>query len=184
MEALQKEKHYTYADYEKWDSYPRCELIDGVIYLMSVPTEAHQWIGGELFVQLKDFLRGKSCRVYYSPFDVRLNYDTEDDIVVQPDILVVCDRSKLENGKYCLGAPDFIIEILSPFNNKHDTIVKLKKYLQAGVKEYWVVDPDNKTVVAHRLMDKQYVTIAYGEKDDAPVTTLEGCIIRLNEVFT
>ena len=183
MGAVIPKERYTYADYEKWGDDARCELIDGAVLAMASPTERHQWVCGEIFVQLKNFLRGKTCRAYMSPFDVRLNFDEADDIVVQPDILVVCDKSKIENGKHCLGAPDFIIEVLSQSNSGYDTMVKLDKYLKAGVREYWVVDPENNKVAAHRLLDKQYVTVIYGDHDDAPVMVLEGCLINLGEVF-
>ena len=184
MEAIQRKERYTYADYESWgEDHPRCELIDGVIYLMSAPTRAHQWISGELFFLLRQFLRDKTCEVYIAPFDVRLNYDTTDDIVVQPDVLVVCDKSKLENGKHLLGVPDFIIEVLSPSNTYHDTNRKLKKYLAAGVKEYWIVDPEDKAVFAHRLVDTVYTITTYDGNDIIPVMILEDFTINLSEVF-
>lgn len=185
MEALQKKERYTYADYEQWgNDHPCCELIDGVVYMMDSPSRVHQQISGRLHSKLFNFLSGKTCEVYHAPFDVRLNYDTTDDTVVQPDILVVCDMSKLENGKHCLGAPDFVIEILSPSNTEHDMFTKFKKYLKAGVQEYWVVDPKDQTVIAHRLIDSKYTSTVYELNDEAPVMALKGCIIRLNEVFT
>jgi len=186
MEALRKERreYFTYADYRTWDDNKRYELIDGVPYLMSpAPFLAHQEIAGEFFGQLRDFLKGKPCKVFIAPVDVRLNADKLDDTVVQPDILVVCDRSKLD-GKSVQGAPDFIIEILSPSTSKQDVIVKFNKYMQAGVREYWIVDPENKSVVAHILKDGIYMTRAYDENNEAvPVLVLEGCTINLKEVF-
>jgi len=184
MEALQKKERYTYADYEQWgDDYPRCELIDGVVYMMASPSRVHQQISGRLLFQLQLFLHGKTCEVYHAPFDVRLNYAAADDTVVQPDLLVVCDMSKLENGKHCLGAPDLVIEILSPSNTDRDMMTKFKKYLKAKVREYWVVDTDDKTVVAYRLLDTQYIATVYEANDEIPVVVLEGCAIRLSEVF-
>ena len=183
MGALQRDQHYTYADYEQWDDYPRCELINGVIYLMSAPSRIHQQISIALSSLLYNYLKGKTCEVFHAPFDVRLNYDTDDNTVVQPDILVVCDMSKLENGKTCNGAPDFVIEILSPSTERHDAIKKLNLYLQAGVKEYWLVDPEHKLVATHRLIDNQYVTSIYDAEDEILVMVLEGCTIRLSEVF-
>jgi len=185
MEAMKTNERYTYADYESWsDDTPRCELIDGFIYAMAAPTRAHQWILGELSYQIRDYLRGKTCEVYVAPFDVRLNYDEADDTVVQPDLLIVCDMEKLENGKHCLGAPDFVIEILSPSNSRHDTVVKFEKYMQAGVREIWIVDPENKKIFAHRQIDKQYVTVCYNEHyKEAPVMVLDNCNIQLAEVF-
>jgi len=177
-------ERYTYDDYASWgEDAPRCEIIDGVIYDMSAPTMYHQLFAGRFHTQLANFLKGKKCLAFFSPFDVRLNYDTNDDIVVQPDVLVICDRSKIENGKHCLGAPDFIIEVISPSNTKHDTKIKYQKYLEAGVREYWIADPIEKTVAAHRLIDKQYNCTNYKHTDGAPVLILENCVINLTEVF-
>jgi len=185
METLKTNERYTYADYESWDEQiPRCELIDGLVYNMAGPSLAHQAIAGEIFFQLKNFLRGKTCCPIIAPFDVRLNHNTKDDTVVQPDVFVVCDRTKLENGKSCLGAPDFIIEVTSPSNHRHDLIVKLTKYLHSGVREFWVVEPEEKIVIAHRLVDSHYMTTIYSADTEIPVSVLEGCKIRMSEVFS
>jgi len=186
MEVRRTKERYTYEDYYSWgEDAPRCELIDGVVYDMSAPTLTHQRISGEIFFQLKGYLRGKTCEAFIAPSDVRLNYDDADDTVVQPDIYVVCDKSKLEDGKSCKGAPDFVIEILSPSNSRHDTCLKLNKYLQAEVKEYWIVDPENKLIIAHRLLDKQYVTTTYTVADrEVPVMILEDFAIPISEVFS
>ena len=113
MSNLAEERGFTYKDYARWDDDIRYELIDGVPYAMASPSRLHQKISGRIFRQLANFLRGKSCEVYAAPLDVRLNPHTFDNIVVQPDILVVCDESKYDD-KSIKGAPDFIIEILSP----------------------------------------------------------------------
>ncbi|MDR0310315.1 MAG: Uma2 family endonuclease, partial [Acidobacteriota bacterium] len=114
MEALQKDERYTYADYASWDTEERYELIDGVPYLMSpAPLRKHQSILFELSGQFRNFLKGKPCKAFAAPFDVRLNADTYDDTVVQPDLVVICDKLKLD-AKGCVGAPDMVIEILSP----------------------------------------------------------------------
>ena len=183
MDAIRNDKHYTYADYASWDDDTRYELIDGVAYMMSpAPGRRHQGISGELHRQIKNFLRGKTCKVYDAPFDVRLNAAGDDDTVIQPDIVVVCDQSKLDD-KGCNGAPDLVVEILSPSTSGKDRVLKFNKYLQAGVREYWIVDPDNNTVSAHLLKDGQYVTSAYAETDAVPVHVLEGCTISLTDVF-
>ena len=183
MEALQKEKRYTYADYCTWDDGERWELIDGIPYAMSpAPLVAHQAVVGNLHYQLFNFLKGHLCRVYLSPFDVRLNPDTDDDTVVQPDLLVVCDKSKLDK-RGCNGAPDMIIEVLSPSNTRRDTVLKLNTYKRAGVREYWIVDPDTKAVSAYLLKDGEYIIRAYADADTAPVHILEGCTISLQDVF-
>ena len=183
MQALRDENYYTYEDYYSWDDGERWELIDGVPYAMSpAPSRKHQGLLGKLHVQFYDFLRGKPCEVYLAPFDVRLNADTYDDTVVQPDLIVVCDTSKLDD-RGCVGAPDLAIEILSPSTSAHDRVRKFKKYLQHGVREYWIVDPDSKTLSVNVLSEGKYVAAAYSDEDAVPVHVLEGCTIDLSEVF-
>jgi Uma2 family endonuclease len=133
MEPLKKDARYTYADYQTWNDGVRYELIDGVVYMMSpAPNRAHQELSGELFNQFYNYLKGKKCKVYAAPFDVRLSDKEHEKTVLQPDITVVCDPSKLDK-KGCKGAPDMVVEILSPSNAERDTTLKLRKYLQAGV---------------------------------------------------
>ena len=183
MEALKLDMRYTYKDYASWDTEDRFELIDGVPYLMSpAPLRAHQKVSFKIAYQLETFLKGKPCDVYVAPFDVRLNHDKGDDIVVQPDIVVVCDKSKLDD-KGCKGAPDMIIEVLSPSSARLDTLVKFQKYQNAGVKEYWIVDPNIKTVAVHILKDGEYLTRAYSDTDIIPVNVLSGCEVNMQEVF-
>jgi Uma2 family endonuclease len=179
---LAEEKRYAYQDYITWNSKIRYELIDGAAYAMAAPSQAHQEILGELHRQLANFLRGKSCKVFVAPFAVRLNSNSFDDIVVEPDLLVVCDKSKLD-GKSVKGAPDFIIEILSPFNTRHDTFTKFRHYQRAGVLEYWIVDPVSKSVQVNILENGKYVGRTYSDEDIVVVHTLEGCQINLAEVF-
>jgi Uma2 family endonuclease len=181
MEALKQDKKYTYEDYMSWPKDERWEIIDGVAYMLAAPTIQHQGISGELFKQLAVFLTGKPCRVYAAPFAVRLNND--DHTVVEPDISIVCDMSKLADGKICNGAPDMIIEILSPSTAGMDRLKKFNKYLQAGVREYWIVDPETKMVNVHMLKDGGYMTTAYGNADTVPVHVLDNCIISLPDVF-
>jgi Uma2 family endonuclease len=185
--ALPKEKErpvYTYADMCEWDEDFRAEIIDGELYMMATPMRLHQDISGELFGQLRDFLKGKSCKVYTAPFGVRLfpRADQSDDTVVEPDITVVCDPSKLDEYG-CNGAPDLIIEILSPSTARYDRVLKFRKYLEAGVREYWIVYPDEKTVDVHILDNDRYVTTTYDGTDEAPVSALAGCVITLKDVF-
>ena len=183
MNVLQEDKRYTYSDYLAWDDDRRWELIDGVPYAMSAPTWQHQGISGELFLQFGNFLKGKPCRVFAAPFDVRLNFDAADDTVVQPDLVVICDRSKI-GGTGCAGVPDLVVEILSPSTSKHDKLLKFNTYQHAGIREYWMVDPDSKTLSVNILKDGEYVARAYGESDTVPVTVLDGCEINLTDVFT
>jgi len=184
MTPLKQLKHYTYADYLTWDGDSRYEIIDGVPYAMAGASSAHQEISMALSVQIGAFLKGKACRVYAAPFDVRLNANDKDDTVVMPDLLVVCDKSKIKKN-YCIGAPDLIIEILSASTAKLDRIIKLNRYMRAGVREYWIVDPDNETVQVFLLKDGNYYVSAYDydKIDTIPVHVLDGCEINLNDVF-
>lgn len=145
---------YTYGDYAKWPDEERWELIDGVPYNMSpAPSCIHQKILGELHKQIAVYLTGKTCEVYIAPFDVRLpkgqENDEQIDTVVQPD-LVVCDRAKLDE-RGCKGAPDLVAEVLSPQTAGKDMKIKLALYERVGVKEYWLVDPNNKTVQVYQM---------------------------------
>ena len=182
MELI-KGKSYTYADYITWQDDVRREIIDGIVYDMGSPTRLHQRISALLHYKLMMFLDGKKCEAYAAPFDLRLAADLSDDVVVQPDILVVCDLSKLEDGKTCRGAPDMIIEILSDSSAKYDRLIKYKLYLRHGVKECWIIDPSEKIVQVNLLLDKQYVSNVYGETDSVSVSVLEGCKINLREIF-
>jgi len=179
---VERTGRYTYADYVTWDDDQRWELIDGEAYLMSAPIRVHQEIIGNLFYQLKNFLKGKHCKVYLAPFDVRLNADTEDNTVVQPDILVMCDHAKLTR-EGSIGAPDMLVEVLSPSTSARDRKVKFDLYRKFGVREYWIVDPETKTTAAHVLKDGEYITRAYSDKDSAPVYVLEGCIVDFTEIY-
>jgi len=176
------DQRYTYTDYSKWDDDQRWELVDGVPYMMSAPSRWHQEISSNLHGILYNLLKGKPCTVYSAPFDVRLNADTHDNTVVQPDILVICDSEKLDDAG-CKGAPDFIIEILSPSTSGRDRFLKFDLYRQAGVREYWIVEIDAKKVSAHILSNADYITRIYSETDTAPISVLENCMIDLAEVF-
>lgn len=187
--ALPQEKSYTYEDILNWPEDERVELIDGEPYMMApAPSPDHQSISWELVLQIGNYLKGKKCRAYHAPFDVRLFEEDGDqpynvDTVVQPDLLVVCDPSKLD-GHGCKGAPDLIIEILSPSTRQHDRLTKLNLYQRAGVKEYWIVDPEEKTVIVMTLEDgEHYAPTAYSANAVVPVGVLEDCKIDLKPVF-
>ncbi|GHU99206.1 hypothetical protein FACS189483_08200 [Spirochaetia bacterium] len=202
-------QHFTYADVLDWDEDYRAEIIDGALFACSPPATYHQDISGELVYQLKDFLKktqsvpaasGITARVFAGPFGVRLfpKTDFSDNTVLEPDITVICDPAKLDK-RGCNGAPDMIIEILSPSNIQHDLVYKFNKYLKAGVREYWTVDPDSRTVQVHILEQfgtaaAHYRTSLYGLFDPAnpagvdgpetvPVSVLPGCVIDLRAVF-
>ena len=137
---------YTVDDYLAFPDDQRIELIDGVVYDMSAPTTPHQLIGGEIYALLREFIAGKkgSFIPFISPVDVQLDKDNK--TMVQPDVCVVCDRSKI-NRVRIFGAPDFVVEIFSPSTKMKDILIKMKKYQNAGVREYWMVDPDGETVI-------------------------------------
>ena len=183
MDDMRMGKRFTYADYYKWDDGKRWELINGEAYLMEpAPLWGHQDIQTGIMRQICYFLEGKQGKVFAAPFDVRLNADAGDDNVVQPDIVIFCDRSKL-SGTGCIGAPDMVVEILSPSTAKRDQVLKLNLYLAAGVREYWIVDPESKRVQVCILKNNEYIVKAYCETDKVPVHIFEGCVINLAEVF-
>jgi len=180
--ARKDNQRYTYSDYLEWDDDKRWELIDGVPILMNAPSWQHQKVSSNLHWLLYSMLKGKPCEVFYAPFDVRLNADTFDNTVVQPDLLVICDVTKLEKTG-CKGAPDFVIEILSPSTSSHDRVLKFDLYRKAGVKEYWIVDPEIKKVFTHILSNDDYITRIYGETDVVPISVLDSNTVDLAEVF-
>jgi Uma2 family endonuclease len=184
MPLAQEIYHYSYADYLEWDESERCEIIDGEVVILAAPTSDHQWISGELFRQIANYLTGKPCKIYPAPFSVRLfpKKDNSDDTVFEPDIVVICDPDKIDK-RGCNGAPDLIIEISSPSTARYDKVVKLRKYQDAGVREYWIVEPDTKIVTVSVLKGKQYIHTSYDETEEAPVSVLEGCKIDLPAVF-
>jgi len=183
LPVYNRDGYYTYADYLTWDDDQRWELIDGKPYLMSAPNRNHQRALGDIYLLLGNFLKGKKCEVFFAPFDVRLNAETLDDTVVQPDVMVVCDEIKLEDGRGVIGAPDLVIEILSPSNPNHDRVRKFNKYCEAGVREFWIVDPVAKNVAVNILSDGKYTTRIYGSTDKVSVHVLTGLTIDLVEVF-
>lgn len=155
--ALRDTQHHTYADYLAWPEDVRYELIDGIAYAMApAPLRVHQEILGELYRQTGNALEGRSCRPFIAPFDVRLprgnEADRDIDTVVQPDLVVICDRAKLDE-RGCRGAPDWVVEILSPATAGHDLIVKRRLYERVGVREYWLVHPVDRVVTVYRLQD-------------------------------
>jgi len=176
-------EHYTYADYCSWDDGKRWELHEGIAYAMTGPLTEHQRISLQLSLILGAFLRGKSCTLFVAPYDVRLNPLDGDDTVVQPDLLVVCDKSKITD-KCCVGVPDFIIEIISPSTVRHDRLRKFNMYLKAGVREYWIIDPESKTAQVCELKDGQYIMNVYDDVARVPVKTLPGLEIDMAEVFS
>jgi Uma2 family endonuclease len=165
-----------------WDDDKRRELIDGVPYLMSAPSLRHQRLLGNLYGQFWTFLKGKKCKVFFAPLDVRLNADTFDNTVVQPDMLIICNESVIDKAG-CKGVPDMVVEILSPSTSRYDRITKFNTYLKAGIHEYWIVDPETKTLAVHVLKDGNYIIHPYFGDVKVPVHVLEGFSVDLSEVF-
>jgi Uma2 family endonuclease len=165
IKQLDLKASYTYADYLMWQFKERVELIKGKIFKMSpAPSSFHQDISGNLFFELRNFINKGSCKLYAAPFDVRLiNFkestaDYQITTVVQPDLCVICDRSKIDE-KGCIGAPDLIIEILSPGNSKKEMDIKYDLYEENGVLEYWIVNPSEKTIAIFVLQNEKYIGI-------------------------
>jgi len=188
---LDLNKTYTYADYLQWTFEDRLELIKGKIFKMTpAPASLHQRLSGAIFGELYIFLKGKPCAVYSAPFDVRLSQkDNEEDdekvyTVVQPGIFVICDPAKIDK-KGCTGAPDIVVEILSPGNNKKELRNKYEVYEESGVKEYWIVSPQDKTFLKYTLTDAGHYQasrlMTVGDEVSTPI--LPGFVLNLDTVF-
>jgi Uma2 family endonuclease len=181
---------YTYADYLGWKFQEFVELIRGKLMRpMAGPSALHQRLSWRFSQAVGSFIGRGPCEAFYAPFDVRLTRDTGNGdaqirTVVQPDIFVVCDKSKID-ARGCLGAPDWIIEILSPGNSAHDTKIKFDLYEENGVREYWIVVPGLQTVQTYLLDDAGRYQLAteYAEPGPMPVATLPGLAIEWSEIF-
>jgi len=187
---LKEQERFTYSDYLSWSDDERWELIEGVLYSMSpAPNRMHQKVSAALFNQLYNHLKGNTCETYSAPFDVRLPgtaaaSDDEIDTVVQPDIVVICDPDKLDD-KGCKGAPDLIVEILSPSTAEHDMKDKFYLYQRVGVLEYWLVNQTDKTLMIFKLnaAGEYGRPEMYGSRDIVAVPLLGDLKIDLAEVF-
>ena len=148
--ALPATTSYTIDDIYALPEGERAELIDGQMYMMAPPSRKHQDIASDLFTEINSYIKLKdgSCKAYFGPFAVFLNEDAAN--YVEPDISVICDKSKLTD-KGCLGAPDWIIEIVSPGSRRMDYFIKLFKYRTAGVREYWIVDPEKNRITVYNF---------------------------------
>ncbi|MCP4146268.1 MAG: Uma2 family endonuclease [bacterium] len=187
---IRKNEQFTYADYLVWPEEESWELIEGLAFNMSPPPERyHQKISGNLFFEIRKFIDGKKCEIYAAPFDVRLpegNQSDEETLsVVQPDLSVICDPAKLEK-RGCKGAPDFVVEILSPHTAEKDLKYKLLLYEKHGVPEYWVVNPVGNIVMVYKLNElKEYGREdVYGKTDTISLKLKAGVVeIKLEKVF-
>ncbi|MEO1218724.1 MAG: Uma2 family endonuclease [Bacteroidota bacterium] len=193
INQLDFSKRYTYADYLTWQFDEMVELIRGKVFRMSpAPSQSHQRVSSNLLQEILPYFKGKPCRVYHAPFDVRLPLPQEKqkgkkvDTVVQPDICVVCDLSKIDESG-CLGAPDWVIEILSKGTASKDLNEKFELYQHAGVKEYWIVHPHEATVLPYRLnKDGKYESLRaapFSSEEKVPLGVFPGFEVDLKEVW-
>ena len=197
-----RDRHWTYADLCALPEDERWEIIDGVAWNMSpAPIEPHQWISGEIWYRLRDLLGADGpCRVYAAPFDVffpRAPLPTEDgepvlggvDTVVQPDVVVICDRNRIIR-EGCIGAPDLVVEILSPSTSQKDLREKFALYERGGVREYWVVDPGNEAIALYRLgtngryADPEFYRLIQEPDIRAESRVVEGFSVSARELFS
>lgn len=185
----EKNRKFTYDDYLTWPDEERWELIDGEAYNMTpAPSRRHQEILLALARDFYDFLEDKSCKVYVAPFDVRLPEGNQSDsdiaTVVQPDLTVVCDSTKLDD-RGCLGTPDLIVEIISPSTAAHDYIRKLALYERQQIPEYWIVHPVDKTVMVFLLTDNREYgkPRIYAGEDQVPLNLFPALVVDLKKVF-
>ncbi len=188
ISQLDLTKRYTYADYLAWQIEERLELIKGWISRMSAPNLNHQRISLEITMAFGNHFAGHPCNLFVAPFDVRLPRKSKQDkqvyTVVQPDLCVICDDEKLDK-RGCIGAPDLVIEILSPGNSKKEMREKYDVYEESGVREYWLVSPSEKTVVIYTLNQNQkYIgSRHYTEDDIVPSVIFPDLKVVLMDVF-
>ena len=179
---------YSYAHYLNWLFDDRVELIKGKIFKMCAPSPHHQQISVHLASLIFNFLKGKPCKIYTAPFDVRFPKESKADkeiyTVLQPDICVICNLSKIDN-RGCIGAPDIVVEILSPGNNKTELLNKYSIYEEFGVKEYWIISPSEKTFLKYTLdIDGKYQPSKLLTLSEQVYTNiLPGFVLNLDEVF-
>jgi Uma2 family endonuclease len=185
-DALGEARRFTYTDYRAWDleEGERYELMEGAPFAMSALSDRHQAVLAALTAAFYNFFKGTPCRVRPAPYDVRLFYrpDGTDDTVVQPDLSVVCGENK-RGPEGCRGAPDLVVEILPPSNTAIEMIRKFNLYRQAGVREYWVVSPEEKTIHAYCFRDERVTNRVYDSAGTAKPEIFPGPEIKLEPVF-
>lgn len=179
-------KTYTYSDYLMFRFQERVEIIKGYILKMSpAPSRNHQTISQNLNFKIYSYFSNQSCSVYVAPFDVRLPVKStkKNTTVVQPDLCVICDESKLD-AKGCDGSPDLIVEILSPKNSKHDVETKFNLYQESGVKEYWIVETEQRIVLVYTLKEGEYIGLKpFGEGETIKSILFPEMKITVDDVF-
>ena len=175
-------KYNTEEDYYALSEEERVELICGKFYAMASPGQLHQEISGRVFRNIGDYIddKGGECKVFQAPFDVKL--EDKRDTIVQPDISVICDRDKLD-GRRCNGAPDWVIEIVSPSTASHDYVRKYDLYKRTGVREYWIINPDDKSVVVHRFDGNSTITEEHTLDDIVKAGIYDDLTIDFKEIM-
>ena len=190
LPQIKTDERFSYADYLTWDDDQRWELIDGQAYCMTpAPTRWHQKWLGNLYLQFANFLQNKPCEVYIAPFDVRFpdhHDDSDEDIftVVQPDLVVFCDKNRLDD-RGAKGAPDLVVEIISPGTSRRDITVKFELYQRHGVREYWILYPNERHLQLYKLAeDNRYGSPQFfGASESVPVPLLGDFTVDLAQVF-
>lgn len=181
-EAAKQQGEHTLEDYLALPDDQRVELIDGVFFEMEAPTYIHQGVGGRLYTIFENYIESRqgSCFAFTAPVDVQL--DCDDKTVVQPDVLIVCDMDKFRKGRV-FGAPDLVVEVLSPSTSRKDRSLKLVKYKRAGVREYWIIDPDRRQVWVYEF-ERSDVPVIYGFEDTVPVGIYGGeCKVDFAQIY-
>ena len=180
--ALAQTRIHTEDDYYNMPEDARAELIDGQFYNMSAPSRKHQEISAELLTAIRQYIKSKngSCKAYAAPFAVKPFAD-DATTIVEPDISVICDHDKLTD-RGCTGAPDWIIEIISPGNPEHDYIYKLQLYAAAGVREYWIVDPQKERIFVYHLEKAKFEVETYTFQDIVKVNIYDDLYINFSDI--
>jgi Uma2 family endonuclease len=181
---FEENRRYTYSDYLEWEGPERYQLFYGDALMMASPSVMHQALLMELSRRFGNWLMDKPCRVFFFFFDVRLfpEEDNSDGAVVQSDLLVVCDKDKLA-GSSVNGPPDFILEIVSPSNSHKELFLKFQAYLEAGVREYWVIYPEERKTLVHLYENGHYLSTIYKKNASIPVSVLPGLEIALDSLW-
>ena len=179
-----KQGEYTIEDYYQLPEDVRAELIDGVIFVMEAPATIHQAISAEIHFAFKSYIKRKkgTCKTYYSLLDIQLNRDNK--TMVQPDVVIMCNRDIIQR-KVIYGAPDLVVEVLSKSTRMKDRNIKLRKYREAGVREYWMVDPEQRQVIVYLFEEQQiYSQMIYDFGEQVPVGIFDGeCQVDFEEIY-
>ena len=192
MPLSKEQREYTYEDYLSWPEDERWEIIDGIALMQATPSPLHQRISMNLSSAFHVYLKGKQCQVFAAPFTVRLPMNSGETTerknknIVEPDIVIICDKSNLDKNGYS-GAPTLIVEIVSKSSVKRDQVLKLNKYETSGVKEYWIIIPENQSIMKYTLDEQEHYNkpaiYAVAEDDEIGSTIFPDLVIKLSDIF-